>query len=128
MAQFLLWRHRQAFGTSDPYFHKDIGFYVFDLPWLHYLVDFGHGAAVLSAAGRGGRALPVRRHPAAVASGNRLSGAAQVQISVLLGLFVLLKAADYWLDRFDLTTQAGGLFTGHELHRATTPCCRRRTS
>ena len=39
--QFLLWRHRQLFGTKDAYFHKDIGFYIFDLPWLHYLVDFG---------------------------------------------------------------------------------------
>ena len=27
-------------APSDPYFHKDIGFYVFDLPWLHFLVDF----------------------------------------------------------------------------------------
>ena len=30
--QFLLWRHRAPFGTSDPYFHKDVGFYVFELP------------------------------------------------------------------------------------------------
>ncbi|HET6165222.1 MAG TPA: UPF0182 family protein, partial [Marmoricola sp.] len=29
---FLLWEHRQSFGKSDPYFHKDIGFYVFTLP------------------------------------------------------------------------------------------------
>ena len=43
---------------------------------------------------------------------DRLSGAAQVQLSVLLGLFVLAKAADYWLDRFDLVTSSGSLFTG----------------
>ena len=43
---------------------------------------------------------------------DRLSGAAQVQLSVLLGLFVLAKAADYWLDRFDLVTQGGSLITG----------------
>ena len=43
---------------------------------------------------------------------DRLSGAAQVQLSVLLGLFVLAKAVDYWLDRFDLVTRVGRLITG----------------
>ena len=37
---FLLWRHGQSFGQEDPYFKKDIGFFVFDLPWLHYVVNF----------------------------------------------------------------------------------------
>jgi uncharacterized membrane protein (UPF0182 family) len=44
--------------------------------------------------------------------GDRLSGAAQAQLSVLLGIFVLAKAADYWLDRFDLVTDSGQLITG----------------
>ena len=43
---------------------------------------------------------------------DRLSGAAQAQLSVLLGLFVLAKAVDYYLDRFDLVTQVGPLITG----------------
>ena len=45
-------------------------------------------------------------------SHDRLSGAAQVQLSVLAGLFVLAKAADYYLDRFDLVHQSGRLITG----------------
>ncbi|WP_254185442.1 UPF0182 family membrane protein [Nocardioides panacis] len=109
--QFLLWRHRSPFGTTDPYFHKDVGFYVFDLPWLHYLVDFGLAVTVLSLIAAavvhylfGGIRLQSKR--------DRLSGAAQVQISVLAGLFVLIKGADYWLDRYNLTTDSGGLFTG----------------
>ena len=43
---------------------------------------------------------------------DRLSGAAQVHLSALLGVFVLAKGADYWLDRFDLVTGSGSLFTG----------------
>ena len=35
--QYLLWRNGGDFGTKDAYFERDIGFYVFDLPWLHYL-------------------------------------------------------------------------------------------
>ena len=53
--------------ASTPTSSKDIGFYVFDLPWYHYLVDFVMAASVVVAARGGGRALPVRRHPAAVA-------------------------------------------------------------
>ena len=50
---FLLWQHRQSFGKVDPYFHKDIGFYFFDLPWLHYLVDFVTDGPGARAAGGG---------------------------------------------------------------------------
>ncbi|MGN6574522.1 MAG: UPF0182 family membrane protein [Nocardioides sp.] len=109
--QFLLWRHREPFGTKDPYFNKDVGFYVFELPWLHYLVDFAMAVSVLSLIAAaivhylfGGIRLQAR--------GDRLTGAAQAHHSVLLGLFVLFKAADYWLDRFNLTTEGGRLFTG----------------
>ena len=44
--------------------------------------------------------------------GDRLTGAAQVQFSVLLGLFVLVKAVDYWLDRYDLVSASGKLIDG----------------
>ena len=110
--QFLLWRHRSPFGTKDPYFHKDVGFYVFDLPWLHYLVDFGDGADGAQPARGRASCTTCSAASGCRPSGDKLSGAAQVQISVLVGLFVLFKAVDYWLDRFDLTTDSGGLFTG----------------
>jgi len=109
--QFLLWRNGGSFGREDAYFKKDVGFYVFDLPWLHYLVDFGMALAILSLIAAtvvhylfGGIRLQVKQ--------DRLSGAAQVQISVLAGLFVLFKALDFWLDRYNLTNDSGGLFTG----------------
>ena len=108
---FLLWEHRQSFGKTDPYFHKDIGFYVFTLPWLHYLVDFLITALIIGLIGAvlvhyvyGGIRLQART--------GKVSGPAQAQISVLLGVLVLLKGADYYLDRFDLTSAGGGLVTG----------------
>lgn len=108
---YLLWRNGVPFGTEDEWFDKDIGFYVFDLPWFHFLVDFTMAVLVVALLASalvhylyGGIRLQTAR--------DRLSGAAQVQLSVLLGLFVLAKAADYWLDRFDLVTQGGPLFTG----------------
>jgi uncharacterized membrane protein (UPF0182 family) len=108
---FMLWRNANDFGQTDPYFNKDIGFYVFDLPWLHFLVGFGMAATVLGLIAAsvvhylyGGIRLQDKH--------DKLSGAAQVQISVLAGLFVLFKAVDYWLDRYDVTSDTSGLITG----------------
>jgi uncharacterized protein len=108
---FLLWENRESFGKTDAYFHKDIGFYVFTLPWLHYLVDFAITALIIGLLGAlvvhyvyGGIRLQART--------GRVSGPAQAQVSVLLGVLVLLKGADYYLDRFDLTSAGGGLVTG----------------
>lgn len=108
---FLLWENRQSFGKTDASFHKDIGFYVFTLPWLHWLVDFTMTALVIGLIAGifvhyvyGGIRLQARV--------GKVSGAAQAQISVMLGLLVLMKAADYYLDRFDLTSASGPLITG----------------
>ncbi|WP_238993315.1 UPF0182 family protein [Nocardioides caldifontis] len=109
---FLLWRHQKEFGVDAAFFEgRDVGFFVFELPWLHYVVNFALMTIVLGLVASvvvhylfGGIRLQSR--------GDKVSGAAQVQFSVLLGLFVLVKAVDYWLDRFDLTTDQGRRFTG----------------
>jgi len=108
---YLLWRHAQPFHKEDAYFNKDISFYVFSLPWWHYVVDFVMAAAIVAVLATavvhylyGGIRLQVQH--------DRLSGAAQVQFSVLLGIFVLAKGVDYYLDRFDLVTNDNHLFTG----------------
>ncbi|MDQ6686026.1 MAG: UPF0182 family protein, partial [Actinomycetota bacterium] len=114
---YLLWAHRQPFGTADRYFHKDIGFYVFSLPWLHYLVDFAMTAVVIGLL----VALLVHYLYGGIrlqSAAQRVSGPAQAQLSVLVGIFVLLKGAAYWLDRYDLTSASGGLITGMTYARA----------
>ncbi|QZY30110.1 UPF0182 family protein [Nocardioides coralli] len=109
--EYMLWRNSVDVGDVDPYFERDKGFYLFDLPWLHYLTDSVMAFAIVAllVAGLvhylyGGIQLQTKT--------DRLSGAAQVQLSALLGVFVLAKGADYWLDRFDLVTNQGSLITG----------------
>ena len=126
--QFLLWRHGGSFGTKDPYFHKDIGFYVFDLPWLHYLVDFGMARDRAEPARRRGRALPVRRHPAAGQAGHGSPAPRRCRSPCWPGCFVLFKAADYWLDRYNLDQRQRRAVHRHRLHRPATPCCPPRRS
>ncbi|HWI43662.1 MAG TPA: UPF0182 family protein, partial [Nocardioides sp.] len=108
---FLLWRNAEDWGKKDAYFGKDIGFFVFQLPWWHFLVDFVMALAIVALIATavvhylyGGIRLQVAH--------DRLSAPAQAQLSVLLGIFVLAKAVDYYLDRFDLVNEDHKLFTG----------------
>ncbi len=108
---FLLWANRESFHSSDPYFHKDVGFYVFTLPWLHFLVGFVIAVLVLSAI----TALVVHYLYGGIrlqAASDRMSATATIQLSVLVGLALLAKAVGYWLDRYDLVTSDGSVVTG----------------
>ena len=107
---FLLWRHGGSFGQKDAHFHKDVGFYVFDLPWWHYVVNFAMTAAVLALLA--GVLVHYLYGGVRLQGGARMSSAAQAHVSVLLGVLVLIKAIDYWLDRYDLVHSSGPLFTG----------------
>ena len=49
--QWLLWLrffHDQPFGLADPIFARDIGFYVFELPFLRFLSGYLIGCVILS--------------------------------------------------------------------------------
>lgn len=109
---FLLWRHGIDFGQTDTYFTgTDLGFFVFDYPWLRFMTSFLFAllaVSIIAAAAThylyGGIDLQARS--------DRLTGAAQTHLSLLVGLFVLLKAWAYWLDRYAFAIGDGGLFTG----------------
>ena len=68
--------------------------------------------AVHRAAARGGRALPLRRHPAAVGVRPGLRRGAGPAVRAVRRCSCCSRAIDYWLDRFDLTSQTGSLITG----------------
>ena len=107
-----LFVHATSFGISDPQFHKDISFYVFDLPFYRKILGLLFGAVVTSFFGAlvthyvfGGLRF--------VGRGGQLSGPARVQLAVLAGAFMLLKAVAYFLDRYDLLfSRRNLLFTG----------------
>jgi uncharacterized protein len=109
--KYLLWRNGVAFGQGDEYFNRDIGFFVFDYPWWRFLLSYGFvllGISIVAAA------LIHYLYGGIVFQGrsNRFSAASQVHLSILLGLFMMLKAVAYWMDRFGLAIADGSLFTG----------------
>ncbi|MCZ4120140.1 UPF0182 family membrane protein [Streptomyces sp. H39-S7] len=102
---WLLYTNATQFGTKDPQFHKDVAFYAFDLPWYRFLLSFGFAAVVLGLVAAalvhylyGGLRI--------TSPGGRATAAATGHLSVLLGIFVSLKAVAYWLDRYGLAVKS----------------------
>lgn len=101
------------FGIHDPQFGKDLGFYAFELPFYRMVVGYLLATLFLAFLANliahyvfGGIALTGRA--------GMLSRPARIQLVSLAGALVLLKAAAYWLDRYELLshTRAGKPFTG----------------
>ncbi|MEU6401314.1 UPF0182 family protein [Streptomyces sp. NPDC046985] len=104
---WLMWVDGVPFGKADPQFHLDVSFYAFDLPWYRFLLAFGFAATVLSLIAAvlthylyGGLRI--------TSPGARATAAATGHLSVLLGVFVALKAVAYWLDRYGLAVKSSG--------------------
>ncbi|RZU44381.1 hypothetical protein EV284_1843 [Streptomyces sp. BK022] len=102
---WLMWVNGVPFHQKDPQFHRDVSFYAFDLPWYRFLLAFGFATAILSLIAAalthylyGGLRV--------TSPGSRASSAATGHLSVLLGVFVSLKAVAYWLDRYGLAVKS----------------------
>ncbi|WP_233573719.1 UPF0182 family protein [Amycolatopsis panacis] len=90
-----------SFGQTDPQFGIDIGFYAFTLPFVNWLLGWLFITVVVSFFGAliahylfGGIRLAGR--------GGQLAGPARAQLAITVGIFVLLKAAEYFFDRYNL--------------------------
>ena len=109
--KWLLFKNSTSFGIKDPQFHMDISFFAFRLPFWQTLIAWGISTLVIAIIASAivhylysGIRLQV--------SEDRTTVAARVQLSVLLGGVVLLKAAAYWFDRYALALKESKLITG----------------
>lgn len=103
--------HASPFGTQDPLFGKDIGFYIFKLPFyvfvrqwlLSVLVPVFLGTLAVYALGSAGR---ITRFPFPLPDGGRK------HLSLLGSLIALLWALGFWLERYDLLYSERGVAFG----------------
>jgi uncharacterized protein len=109
--EWLLFRNSVRFGVDDATFGTDVGFYVFRLPFLSFLVNWLFASLViitlLTAVAHylnGGIRLQT--------GGRRVTSQVKLHLSVLLAVLAVLKAADYWLQRYSLTTSRRGFVDG----------------
>ncbi|NKY44886.1 COG1615 family transporter [Nocardia cerradoensis] len=108
-----LFLHGGSFGIKDPQFNIDVGFYAFDLPFYKLLLNWLFVAVVIAFF-----ANLVTHY---IFGGLRLSGRegtltrpARIQLALIAGTFVVLKAVAYWFDRYSLlsSTRKEPTFTG----------------
>jgi uncharacterized membrane protein (UPF0182 family) len=109
--QWLLFRNGGSFGVNDQTFNTDVGFYVFKLPFYSSIVNWLFAsliiiliATVVAHYLNGG----IRFQTPA----QRVTPQVKAHISVLLGFLALVKAADYWLQRYALTYSTRGTVDG----------------
>ncbi len=101
---WLLFREGGEFGWKDPVLNMDAGFYVFRLPFWEFLIGFGFAAVVVAIIA----SLSAYYLYGALrfsGQGDRMSNAARIHLSILVALFLGLKAVAYYFDRFNFTTQ-----------------------
>ena len=106
-----LFTNRVDFGVQDPQFHTDIGFYVFQLPFLSFVVSWLFAALaiiliVTAVAHYLNGGIRVQ------SPGPRVTPQVKAHLSVLLALLAVVKIADYWLQRFELTLSTRGTVDG----------------
>jgi uncharacterized membrane protein (UPF0182 family) len=107
----LLFTNRITVGTVDPVIGKDIGFYLFSLPFMELLKAFASfmlpATLLLSAVVyyvRGGITLTER--------GAAVDEQVRRHLAVLVGVFACVIAAGFYLDSFRLLFSSNGAFYG----------------
>jgi uncharacterized membrane protein (UPF0182 family) len=108
---WILFRNHVAFGAKDAQFGKDIGFYVFDLPFLKFVVDWLFATFVI--------VLIVTAVAHYLNGGIRFQTPMQkvtpqvkAHLSVLMAVLALLKAVGYYLQRYQLVYSTRGVVQG----------------
>ena len=117
-SQWLQFKNATSFGVKDPQFGLDISFFAFKLPVYQAVIGWATSTLIIALIG----AVVTHYLYSAIripTPGSRVAGLAnsttvfaRVQLSILLGLIVLAKAAAYWFDRYGLALKQSRLITG----------------
>jgi uncharacterized protein len=109
---WVMFANQFPFGQKDPQFHLDISFFVFTYPFIRLVLGYLFAAVLLSLVAA---ALVHALYGGLRVQGRRVRATmgAQLQLFVLLGIFVLLKGVAYWFDRYGIDfSQRGAVTTG----------------
>jgi uncharacterized membrane protein (UPF0182 family) len=108
---YILFSHSQSFHQTDPLFHKDLGFYIFTLPFVNYVITWflvsliivlivTTGFHFLNGGIRTTRATP------------RVSPRVKAHLSVIGAAIALMKAAGYLIAKWELVNSSNGYVQG----------------
>ena len=109
----LLWQHQTTFGTdpaqpmTDPVFGRDIGFFLFQLPFLRLVQSAVNGLLLATLF------LTLGRYALAALRGSlAFTTPIRVHLGVLAGLYLVSVAAGYQLDKYELVYSSQGVAAG----------------
>ncbi|NES24224.1 MAG: UPF0182 family protein, partial [Symploca sp. SIO3E6] len=102
----------QDFGSVDPIFGQDIGFYIFQLPFYEgvrdWLLTLLLGAVVVSLV-----VYALKGSIKTTGNFSRfISGKAKTHLSILLAAIILFLALSFWLERYHLLYSEEGVVFG----------------
>jgi hypothetical protein len=109
--QWILFTNGGDFGIKDPEFNKDVGFYVFKLPFINFIIDWLFAGLVIvllvTAVAHylnGGIRFQT--------PGQRATPQVKAHLSVILAVMALVKTAEYYFSRFELDLSDRGVVDG----------------
>ena len=106
--QFLLWMNREPFGSVDPEFGLDVGFYIFELPVFTSVISYVSTIVALSALGAAATGF---LYGSISITGRevRISRTMRVQLAILGVLYFAAQGVNLWLQQYEaLVTASGG--------------------
>jgi hypothetical protein len=109
--EWILFNNRVDFPKSDPQFDRNIGFYVFQLPFIRFIIDWLFAGLVI--------VLLVTAVAYYLNGGirfqsqiERVTPQVKAHLSVILAVMALVKTAEYYFARFELNFSTRGAVDG----------------
>jgi uncharacterized membrane protein (UPF0182 family) len=109
---WLFYRYATPFGQADPILGKDVGFYVFELPFLAYVRSLALAIAILTLVATGAAYVLAGAIGPRAARGFHAAPAAVRHLSLLVAFVFVLLAFAAWLGQAQLLTTASGIVHG----------------
>jgi uncharacterized protein len=108
---WILYRNSTPFAATDPQFHRNVGYFVFTLPFQQFVIHWTLVALIV--------VLLVTTLSHYLNGGIRMQGprprvrpAVKAHLSVILGLIAVTKAVGYYLAQFNLDLSSNGFVQG----------------
>jgi len=109
--KILIYLNRTSFGTADPIFNRDIGFYMFSLPFWEFVRNWLSFAltlitVVVAAIYVIKKAVKYEYKKLIIET------PVKVHLSLLIGFILILKSWQYWLNAFKILYSTRGVIFG----------------
>ena len=105
----LVWLYQQPFGVDDPVFGKDVGFYIYSLPFWSSVLALGYLAAALATAAP---LVYYLSRAIQMSEKSKFPPMLARHFFVMVGVFSLLTSFDFFLRRYGLAVDGSGPAAG----------------